>query len=86
MIFGESHARGLSSNVKNNLDDSVCGFVRPKVNIGTQISSMTFDINLVTKNDLILFWGGSNDVNKNNYQESLKHLINFVQSIIPIYS
>ena len=82
MILGDSHARGLSSNVKSNLDDnySVCGFVKPGVNIATQISSMTFDINLLTKNDLIIFWGGSNDVSKNNSQEGLRHLVNFVQS------
>jgi hypothetical protein len=51
MILGDSHARGLSSNVKNNLDDnySVCGLVKPGVNIATQISSMTADINLLTK-------------------------------------
>jgi hypothetical protein len=68
--------------VKNNLDDnySVCGFVKPGVNIATQISSMTVNINLLTKNDLIIFWGGSNDVSKNNSQEGLKHLVNFVQS------
>ena len=82
MIFGDSHARGLSSNTKNNPDDnySVCGFVKPGVNIATQISSMAADINLLMKNDLIIFWGGSNDVSKNNSQEGLKHLVNFVQS------
>jgi hypothetical protein len=82
MIVGDSHARGLSSNMKSNLNDnySVSGFVRPGVNIATQISSMTIDINLLTKNDLIIFWGGSNDVNKNNSQEGLKYLVNFVQS------
>jgi hypothetical protein len=52
----------------------VCGFVKPGVNIATQISSMTVDINLLMKNDLIIFWGGSNDVSKNNSQEGLKHL------------
>jgi len=61
MFFGDSHARDLSSNVKlnvkNNLDDnySGCGFVKPGVNIATQTSSMTVDINLLTKNDLINF-------------------------------
>jgi hypothetical protein len=86
MFFGDSHARGLSSNVKlnvkNNVDDnySVCGFVKPGVNIATQISSMTVDINLLTKNGLIILWGGSNDVSKNNSQEGLKHLVNFVHS------
>jgi len=31
VILGDSHARGLSSNVSNNLDDnySVCGLVKP---------------------------------------------------------
>jgi hypothetical protein len=64
--------------VKNNLDDnySVCGFVKPGVNIATQISSMAADINLLTKNYLIIFWGGSNDVRKNNSQEGLKQLVN----------
>ena len=81
MIFGDSHARGLSSNVKNNLDDnySVCGFVKPAVNAATEISSMTVDINLLIKNDLIVFWGGSNGASKNNSQRGLKHLANFVQ-------
>jgi len=58
----------------------VCGFIKPGVNIATQISSMTVDVKLLTKSDLIIFWGGSNDVNKNNSQEGLKHLVNFVQS------
>jgi hypothetical protein len=68
--------------VKNNLDDNynVCGFVQPGVNIATQISSMTVDINLLTKNDLIIFWGGSNYVSKNISKEGLKHLVNFVRS------
>jgi hypothetical protein len=54
----------------------VCGFVRPGLKIATPISSMTVDINLLMKNDLILFWGGSNDVSKNNSKEGLKHLVN----------
>jgi hypothetical protein len=41
---------------------------------------MTVHINLLTKNDLIIFWGGSNDVSKTNSQEGFKHLVNFVQS------
>jgi hypothetical protein len=37
---------------------SVCGFVKPGVNIATQISLMAVGINLLMKNDLIIFWGG----------------------------
>ena len=82
VISGDSHVRGLSGNVTNNLHDnySVCGFVKPGVNIATQTSSKTADINLLTKNNLIIFWGGSNYVSKNNSQEGLQHLVHFTQS------
>jgi len=82
MIIGDRLARGLSGNMKNNLDEKyrVCGFVKLGVNRATQISSMTVDTTLLTKYDLIIFWGGANDLNKNNSQKGLKHLVNFVQS------
>ena len=82
VILGDSHARGLSSNVRNNLDDNytVCGLVKPGANTATLISSRIADVNSLTKNDLIILWGGSNDVSKNNSQEGLKHLVHFVQS------
>ena len=51
IILGDSHARGLSSNVKNNLDDNynVCGFVKPGINITTQTSSKIGDTKLFNK-------------------------------------
>jgi len=41
VILGGSHARGLSSNVSNNLDDnySVCGLVKPGADTATLIPS-----------------------------------------------
>ena len=56
------------------------GFVKPGGYIATQISSKIADINPLTENNLIIFWGDSNDVNKNNSQEGLKHLVHFMQS------
>ena len=41
---------------------------------------MTVDTTRLTKNDLIIFWGGANDVIENNSQEGLKRLVNSVQS------
>ena len=66
VILGDSHARGLSSNVRNNLDDNytVCGLVKPGANTATLISSRIADVNSLTRNDLIILWGGSNDVSK----------------------
>jgi len=73
---------GLSSKEKNNLGGkyNVCGFVEPGVNIATQISSMTADTSLLTKNDLIVFCCGVCDMNKNNSKEGVKHIVNLVQS------
>jgi hypothetical protein len=81
VILGDSHAWGLSSNVKNNLGNnySVCSIVKPAGNIATQISS-TVNLNLLTKNDAIIFWGSANDVSRKNSQKGLNQLVNFVQS------
>jgi hypothetical protein len=80
IIIGDSHARGSASNVKHNLNDNYrsSGFVRPGANIDTLASSMPEDIKHLTNNGTIVFWGGTNDVGKNNSQDGLKH-INFVK-------
>jgi len=81
IIIGDSHAQGAASNMKHNLNDNYrsSGFVRPGANIDTLISSMTEDIKHLTSNDIIVFWGGANDVNKNNSQDGLTHVTNFVK-------
>jgi hypothetical protein len=37
------------------------------------------DIKHLTNNDIIVFWGGTNNVSKNNFQVGLKHITNFVK-------
>jgi len=89
LIIGDSHARGAASNVKHNLNDiyRASGFVRPGANIDTLISSVTEDIKHLM-NDIMVFWGGANDVSKNNSQDALKYITNFVKvnSLIQISS
>ena len=81
IVIGDGHARGAASNVKHNLNDNYrsSGFVRPVANTDTLISSMTEDIKHLTNNDIIIFWGGANDVSKNNSKDGLKHLTNFLK-------
>jgi hypothetical protein len=81
IIIGDSHARGSTSNVKHNLNDNYrsSGFVRPGANTDTLNSSMMEDIKHLTNNDIIFGGGGTNDVNKNNSQDGLKHITNFVK-------
>jgi hypothetical protein len=81
IIISESHAQGSASNVKHNLSDNYrsSGFVRPGANIDTLSSSAMKDIKHLTNNDIIVFWGGTNVVSKNNTQDGLKHINNFVK-------
>jgi len=58
----------------------VYGLVKPGATTATLTTTKIADINPLTKNDLIVFCGGSNDVSKNNSQEGLKNLVHFVQS------
>jgi len=59
-----------ASNVKHNLSDNyrASGFVRPGANVDTVTSSTTEYIKHLTNNDMIVFCGGTNDVNNNNSQ------------------
>jgi hypothetical protein len=81
IIIGDSHARGAASNVKHNLKNNYrsSGFVRPGANTDTLISSVTEDIKHLMNNDIMFFWGGTNDVSKNNSEDPLKHITNFVK-------
>jgi len=68
IITGDSHARGVASNV------------RPGAKIYRLISSMPEGIKHIMCNDIMVFWGGTNDVSKNNSQDALKHITNFVKA------
>jgi hypothetical protein len=42
--------------------------------------SATGDIEYLTDKGIIVFWGGTNVVSKNNFQGGLKHVVHFVES------
>ena len=81
IIIGDSHARGSARNLKHNLNDDfgLTGFVKPSATIGSLISSMTEATKHLTNDDLLVFWGGSTDVSRNNSQDALKSLTNLVE-------
>jgi hypothetical protein len=54
--------------------------VKPGSGIDTLASRVKGDIEELTKEDVLLFWGGTNDAGKNNSQNGLKHLVNFVKN------
>jgi hypothetical protein len=44
------------------------------------IDSMNGDIKKLKSDDVVVIWGGSNDINKNNSKEALRHLCNFIKN------
>jgi hypothetical protein len=53
--------------------------VKPVDNADTLSSTATGDIESLTKKDIIVFWGGTNDVRKNNSRDEFKHIVKFVE-------
>ena len=78
----QTHVRALSDKVRNWLDDavSVLGIVKPNAN--TEVSTTTLHLENLTKKDLIIFFGGTKDISKNESKKGLLSLIDFARRSI----
>jgi hypothetical protein len=80
IMIGDSHMRGHAKELSDYLgkDFEVSGTVMP----GSRLDKITLlaknEINALTKEDVVIIWGGSNDINKNETSIRLKHLNKFV--------
>jgi hypothetical protein len=84
LIIGDSHVRGLSDKVNNGLDDafSVTGITKPNADIEGITSSLHLQIDNLTKKDLIIFYGGTKDISRNESRKGLRFLKAFVQRTV----
>jgi hypothetical protein len=82
LIIGDSHARGCAAEVSSNLNEhfDVSGLVMPGSNLESITNMAKKEITTLTKNDLIVVWGGTNDISKNESSKGLTNISNFVQS------
>jgi chitinase len=53
--------------------------VKPGADITSVTSAITEGTKRLTFKDILVFWGSTNDVSRNNSQEGLKKLIKFVE-------
>ena len=60
IVTGDSHARGCATKIKSNLDENydIQGFVNSGAGLSTIISSAKRDIKQLSKQDVVVFWGG----------------------------
>ena len=59
---------------------AVQGVVKPGSSTDILTLTASEDINNLTQSDVLIFWGGANDVGKNNSVNGLRNIVNFIQS------
>jgi hypothetical protein len=81
VIIGDSHSRGLAKQMQYHLKKNfeVTGFVKPGAGAEEIVNLAMSDIVNLTKSDMVVFCGGSNDVSKNKANVALKHILNFMK-------
>jgi capsular polysaccharide biosynthesis protein len=82
IIIGDGHTRGLAHELKYSLgkDFEVNGMVMPGARLENITNLSAEGISTSGKKDVVVIWGGANDINKNEVNNGLKHLKNFVNN------
>jgi hypothetical protein len=82
VIIGDSHARNCAAKLQHQLRRkySVIGHVKPGAEMKQIVNSGKKEVNNLKGDDVIVVWGGSNDIGKQNSQEAWKHLHNFAKT------
>jgi hypothetical protein len=67
LITGDSHGREWASYVKYNLENDfeVQGVINPGAGLKEITNSLKKEIQLLTKKDVVVVWGGTSEVGKN---------------------
>jgi hypothetical protein len=82
IIIGDSHTRGLAYDLKNSIvkDFEVNSTVMPGARLENITNLSAEGISTLGKKDAVIIWGGANDINKNEVNNGLRHLKNFVNN------
>ena len=80
LIVGDSHARGCAVSVKHLLNSNyeVFGSINPGSGMKGIKDTANVKIQQLTKKDVVVLWGDSNDIAKNSSSVSLKHILDFL--------
>jgi hypothetical protein len=82
IIIGDSHTRGMAAEIRNCLgkDFQVNGTVMPGARLENITNLSDKGISTLGNKDAVIIWGAANDISKNEVNNGLKHLKNFVNS------
>jgi len=72
IIIGDSHERNSAAELQHCLGSTfaVSSFVKPGAEIRVIVDTMKEDIMKLKSDDVVVIWGGSNDIGKNNSKEA----------------
>ena len=81
ILLGDSHIRGLADRMNSSLGSSfsVTGITKPNANINGITSSSDSSLANLTKQDMIIFCGGTRDISRNESKSGLSVLQEFAQ-------
>lgn len=80
LILGDSHARGSAMRLQSSLgkEYAISSFVKP----GAQMKAITTTANdekkMLKHEDVLVLWGGSNNISKNNTREAVSNVLDQV--------
>jgi hypothetical protein len=80
LLIGDSHARNCAYLLQDNLstDFKVSSFVKPGARMNEVINTVREELKTLNSDNLIVVWGGANDIRKNNIKEALNSVSKFV--------
>ena len=78
-IIGESHVRNCSTFLQGNLntDYKISSFVKPGALMNEITITAKEKLKSLKKDDLVIVWGGTNDISRNNSKQALESLSKF---------
>jgi len=81
VITGDSHTRGIASEIQLNLEDDfeIQGIVKPGSDLAAITHTFNRDSGALTKQDTVVVWGGISYIRRNESQKGLCQIRNFVE-------
>jgi hypothetical protein len=81
LIIGDSHVKKSATELSTNLDhsyESIC-FTKPGAHKDEILKRAVDEAAPLRKQDILVLWAGTNDISKNNTNEALRSLWNFME-------
>jgi hypothetical protein len=80
IILGDSHARGIASELlqQSNHQVSATGYVKPNTGLIELLQTAKSDLHKLSSKDAVIVIGGSNDIGKSELNTNLTSIVKFL--------